>query len=109
MSRRPDPQPLDPGQPRLTADTVESPLRRQSYAASGERPEETDRGNIGTPPKADSTMAIDMASDQRRGGFVPVLAQVWQKWRTTGADRGGVGRTGLRLPEYVLRGVSEVS
>src|SRR6516165_8531725 len=54
-------------------------------------------------------MASDTASDQRRGGFVAVLAQVWQKWRTTGADRGGVGRTGLRLPEYVFRGVSEVS
>lgn len=66
-------------------------------------------GNIGTAPKADSTIAIEMPADQRRGGFVPVLAQVWQKWRTTGADRGGVGRTGLRLLEYVLRGVSEVS
>src|SRR6516165_3968581 len=66
-------------------------------------------GNIGTAAKADSTIAIDMPSDQRRCGFVPVLAQVWQKGRTTGTDRGGVGRTGLRLLEYVLRGVSEVS
>jgi len=65
-------------------------------------------GNIGTAPKADSTIAIDMPSDQRRGGFVAVFAQVWQKWRTTGADRGGIGRTGLRLLEHVLRGVSEV-
>lgn len=37
-SRRPDPQPLDPGQPRLTADTVESPLRGNSHSAFGERP-----------------------------------------------------------------------
>ena len=42
-------------------------------------------------------------------GFATVLAQVRQKWRTTSADRGGVGRTGLRLPEYIFCGVSEVS
>ena len=38
VSRRPDPQPLDPGRPRLTTDTVASPLRGNSHGAFGERP-----------------------------------------------------------------------
>ncbi len=37
------PNPLDPGQPRPTADTVESPLRGNSHGGCGERPWETDR------------------------------------------------------------------
>jgi hypothetical protein len=38
-----DPESLDPGQPRLTAETVESPVRGDAHAGFGERPAETDR------------------------------------------------------------------
>jgi site-specific DNA recombinase len=38
-----DPHPLGEGEPRLTAETVESPVRREAHAGFGERHGETDR------------------------------------------------------------------
>ncbi|TCP39354.1 hypothetical protein EV191_1301 [Tamaricihabitans halophyticus] len=38
-----DPPPVHTAQPRLTAPTVESPVRREAHAGFGERPAETDR------------------------------------------------------------------
>ena len=64
--------------------TLANPARRQTQwrarcvetrmagAASG-LGKRTD-GTLGTAPKADSTIAIGMPSDQRLDGFVPVLA-----------------------------------
>ena len=49
LPRQHDPQPLDPGEPRLTAATVESPLRGNTHGGFGERPGETDRGAIPAP------------------------------------------------------------
>jgi RNA-directed DNA polymerase len=43
LPRRQDPQPLDRTRPRLTADTVESPLPGDRHGGFGERPGETDR------------------------------------------------------------------
>src|ERR1700758_177118 len=44
VSRRPDPQPLDPGQLGLKAVTVESPLRGNTHGGFGEWPgKQTDR------------------------------------------------------------------
>jgi RNA-directed DNA polymerase len=43
VPRQQDPQALDRAQPRLTADTVESPLPRDRHGGFGERPGETDR------------------------------------------------------------------
>ncbi len=43
VPRHQDPKSLDPGQPRLTAETVESPVRGNAHAGFGERPAETDR------------------------------------------------------------------
>ena len=43
VPRHQDPQPLDRAQPRLTTDTVESPLPRDRHGGFGERPGETDR------------------------------------------------------------------
>ncbi len=42
LPRHEDPQPVGPGQPRLTADAVESPLRGNTHGGFGERPGETD-------------------------------------------------------------------
>ncbi|MFE7353857.1 transposase [Streptomyces sp. NPDC057543] len=41
--RQQDPKSLAPGQPRLTAETVESPVRGNAHAGFGERPAETGR------------------------------------------------------------------
>jgi Group II intron, maturase-specific domain len=43
VPRHQDPQPLAGAQPRLTAETVESPLPRDRHGGFGERPGETDR------------------------------------------------------------------
>jgi hypothetical protein len=43
IPRQQNPQPLDHSQPRLTADTVESPLPGDRHGGFGERPGETDR------------------------------------------------------------------
>jgi len=43
VPRQQDPKSLDPGQPRLTAETVESPERGNAHAGFGERHAETDR------------------------------------------------------------------
>src|SRR5690348_4187570 len=43
IPRQHDPPTLDPASPRLTAETVESPLRRDPHGGFGERPGETDR------------------------------------------------------------------
>jgi hypothetical protein len=43
VPRQQDPKSLESGQPRLTAETVESPVRGNTHAGFGERPAETDR------------------------------------------------------------------
>ena len=49
------PAPWPTCEPRLTAETVESPLPRDRYGGFGERPGKRADGNAGTAPRADST------------------------------------------------------
>ena len=58
LPRQPGPQPLDNAKPRLTAETVESPLPGDRHGGFGERPGETDREQSGTAPQADSTTIL---------------------------------------------------
>ena len=61
------PPPGPPDEPRLTAETVESPVRESSHGGFGERPGETDRWQPGTAPQADSTVT---RRNLRRGSGV---------------------------------------
>lgn len=71
------PSPWTIPEPRLTAGTVESPLRGDVHGGFGERPGETDREQPGTAPQADSTKDPDgrVPASFPRGGCSQATAR----------------------------------
>ena len=111
-----DPHPLATHEPRLTADTVESPLPRNRHGGFGERPGETDRWqhrhrapgrlNMRRPSATVAQRSVRLNADaynwwpelvthSRSSGFRPAVSD-----RTSGSTRSATD-TRRDLPDFV--------
>jgi hypothetical protein len=99
VPRQQDPQPLDRGQPRLTTDTVESPLPRDRHGGFGERPGETDReqsrhrapGRLnqicGVPARSHRHLTARCRTAGQTGGATRPLVDHWALFRPSAGSR----------------------
>ena len=89
LSRQQDPQSLDHAQPRLTTDTVESPLPRDRHGGFGERFGETDREQ--SRHRAPSRLDQSPAESDRHAQVPTAPNTAWWPTLPKGGNSAGAG------------------